>query len=240
MTARPARKRAHIGQGVDVYGGPVIDPTANVIALSLAANQRQDDLRELTNRLMDSELRRLEEKAILRAEFAKEIQALESNRLNAIRQVDVLAVSTAADRAQAAIQTLAAQTTANAENLRNALTVTANTIASQTAATVGAITERLSALEKSSYEGKGKQAIADPQLAELVSEMKSLRVSRDTGVGKSEGISASWAFVVAVGTLILGLLGALGYSSAKSSNAPPFISPQIIYVPVPSPTPVSR
>jgi hypothetical protein len=38
-------KPSNAGQGVDAQGGPVVDPTANVIALNEAANRRQDDLR---------------------------------------------------------------------------------------------------------------------------------------------------------------------------------------------------
>lgn len=39
------REPLNVGQGVDAAGDPVVDPTANVIALSEAAARRQDDLR---------------------------------------------------------------------------------------------------------------------------------------------------------------------------------------------------
>ncbi len=202
MTTNP-RPKGPAGMAVDSSGLPVVDPTANVIALTEAAVQRQDDLRESNNKYLESEIRHLREMASLRAEHGKVVGELETNRLNAIRQVDVLAVSTAADRAQAAISTLAAQTTANAENLRNALTVTATTIANQTAATVAAITERLAALEKAGYESKGKSAFSDPMFSELLTEVKSLREGRSQAGGQSKGINMVWVAV-------LGFLGAVG------------------------------
>jgi len=194
------------GRAVDLSVGAVVDPTENVRDLVIAANTRQDDLRTITKELVEAKFEHLQAMAQLRAEHVKELASMESSRLNAIRQVDVLAVSTAADQAQAAIQTLAASTTTNAENIRNALTATATAIATQTANTVNAITERLAALEKSSYEGKGKQTLADPMLVELVAEMKSLRQVTTTNAGKGSGMNAMWGYVVQA----IGLLAALG------------------------------
>lgn len=140
-----------------------IDPTENVKALTEAANQRQDDLRALTKELFHAETRvlavtieGLEKRMILRAEHAKEIRQLETERVNAIRQVDVLAGNTAAERALVAIQTLASQTTAERETLRNLVTTTAATVATQTSQEFARIHGEISALQKTSYEGAGK------------------------------------------------------------------------------------
>lgn len=212
-TSQNGKERRHknSGVGVDVYGNPSVDPSENVKALSEAANARQDDLRNSNNLLLDAKIEHLEKMAQLRAEHSKEINALESNRLNAIRQVDVLAVNTAADRAQAAIQALAVTTTSNAENLRNALNSTASTIATQTANTVSQITERLAALEKSSYEGIGKGRVADPMLAEMVEELKGLRESRAGISGKSQGISASWGILLGAFSLLAAIGSIIGF-----------------------------
>lgn len=159
----------------ELSGGELtIDPTENVKALTEAANQRQDDLREITKELFHAEIQvldvtisGLEKRMILRAEHAKEIRQIESEhakeirrteteRVNAIRQVDVLAGNTAADRALVAIQTLASQTTAERETLRNLVTTTAATVAAQTGQEFARIHEEISALQKSSYEGAGK------------------------------------------------------------------------------------
>lgn len=157
-------------------GELTIDPTENVKALSAAASQRQDDLRQLNNERINAEIRVLAEKLIgleqsltekvtglekrlvLRAEHATDIRHLETERVNAIRQVDVLAQSTAAQRALEAIQTLAQQTTAERETLRSLVTTSAATLATQNSQDLARINEAISALQKSSYEGAGKGA----------------------------------------------------------------------------------
>lgn len=146
-------------------GELTIDPTENVKALSAAANQRQDDLRQLNNERLAAEYRILVEKVeglekrlASHTEHSKEVRQLETERVNAIRQVDVLAQNTAAERALVAIQTLAMQTTAERETLRNLVTTSAATLAAQNSQDLARINEAISALQKSSYEGAGKGA----------------------------------------------------------------------------------
>jgi hypothetical protein len=203
-------KEQQDGLAVDRTGGPVVVPTANVIALNEAANRRQDDLRNLTNALTAAQIHHVIEMATLRADHAKEIRLLESDRLDKIRQVDVLAGNTAADRALVAIQTLDRTTQANAETLRSMVATTATAIATQTGNTVAQQNERIAALEKSSYTGIGKQAVADPMMAELVAEMKRLRESTATGVGKQEGISWTGALIMGSVAFIAAVLGIAG------------------------------
>ena len=223
------------GMGVDAHGGPVIDPTENVLALVEAAVQRQDDLRITNDKRIEQHFGHVEMIAQLRADQVKAMQEAEAMRLNSIRQVDVLAVSTAADRALSAIQTLAATTAANAENLRSALTATAATIATQLDRTVAGINERLAALERSSYEGKGKEAMADPQMERLSALVESLARQQSTGAGKSAGIGTAWAVALGVIGLVSSLLviGGVVVSivlfTSRSAGAP-------IYVPAPAGT----
>lgn len=199
------------GERPRLSGGELtVDPTENVKALSAAAHQRQDDLRQLNNQRIDAELKVLqvqvasiEKEMLLRAESAREIRLLESDRLDKIRQVDVLAGNTAADRALVAIQTLATSQAAAAETLRSMVTTTASTIAAQTSETVAGLTNRIAQLEKSSYEGAGKQAVADPMMAELVSEVKRQNAIITSGTGQSQGAKNTVAYIViAVGFLV--------------------------------------
>lgn len=189
-----------------VGGERTIDPTENVKALSAAASLRQDDLRMATDKRIEAELSHLKRISKLRAQYSKEIRDLESRRLDAIRQVDVAATKTEADRALAAIQTLAATTATNAENIRNQMTNTAATIAKQTSDTVSQITERIAALEKSSYEGAGKQAYADPMLAELVAQVKRLTESGAGTTGRTQGIISGRDWLIAAVGLLLTLM----------------------------------
>lgn len=192
-----------IGDAVDIQGNPAFDPSANVIALTEAANKRQDDLRRAHRRFVAMQMSYIEKIGELRAAHTKEMMVGEAERLNSIRQVDVTAVKTEADRALAAIQVLATQTQTNAENLRNALTSTAATIAKQTSDTVAQLIERIAALEKSSYEGKGKSSYADPMMIELNEGMKALRGT------KSEGLSLVMQIglgILTAGGIVFGIM----------------------------------
>jgi hypothetical protein len=131
--------------------------------------------------------------------------AADSKRLDAIRQVDVLAVNTSAERSAQAVAALAATTSANAENLRTALNNTAATIATQLTNTVDAITKRIAALEQSFYEGKGRQTVVDPQMERLTALVEALARTQATGAGKSEGFSASWGFLLGAVSLVAAL-----------------------------------
>jgi hypothetical protein len=223
------------GLGVDRSGGPVVDPTENVAKLNEASNKRQDDLRDASDRFNAAALSHVKELAKLRDEHYKEIRDSEAKRGDSVRRVDVEATKTEWERAQQAIQTLASQTTVNAENLRNALNSTAVSMAKQvsdtaiatakqTADSFGEITTRIAALEKAYYEGKGKEAVSDPMMAELVSEMKILRESRNVTAGKGEGVSNTWAIIGAVLGTLAGIalvgIGIVGIVMGLQSKLP--------------------
>ena len=55
-TIRQPRRGGKAGMGVDSLGGPVIDPTENVISLVEAEAKRQDDLRRASKELTDEKV----------------------------------------------------------------------------------------------------------------------------------------------------------------------------------------
>jgi hypothetical protein len=224
------------GIGVDAAGGPVIDPTENVRELFEAGATRQDDLRLAERRLQEEKILRVENslRAVLsevkiRADHQRDLDTLEAKRLDAVRSVDQLAVKTEADRSAAAITALANAAATTAETLRSAVNTSATNLATQLTNTVNAITERIAALEKSSYTGQGKQAVVDPQLTEMLGEMRALRAVQALGAGKTEGMDATWKFLIA-GVGLLVALNALGVFSRTATTA----APQVIYVPAPA------
>lgn len=195
------------GIGVDAKGGPVVDPTANVIALNEASIKRVDDMNVLLERLTDEKIRRMEEGIKVRAEitemrsiYVKELMALraeqqkelreqESKRLDAVRSVDQLAVKTESDRSTVAITALAAVHATTAETLRSAVNTSATNLATQLVSTVSAITERIASLEKASFTASGKQQVADPQidrLAQMVERLVSHQAALDGKAGVVE------------------------------------------------------
>lgn len=106
------------GPAVDARGLAAPDPTANVIALTTAGFQRQDDLRAAHTRSLRRELR-------LHVRYQEKLARAESARIDAIRAVDVAAVATAAVAAQQRADTLATQVLALADTLRNTVATTA-------------------------------------------------------------------------------------------------------------------
>lgn len=138
-------------------GGYPADPTINVQNLLIAAVQRQDDLRE-------ADARRINEVAILRAEYTEKLTIAEAKRIDAIRAVDVNAVAVAAERATAQANVLANQVAASAETLRGLVAATAATIAKQLSDLTTQLTDRISALEKSQYTISGAGGVTTPAI----------------------------------------------------------------------------
>jgi len=230
-------ERRRSGLGVDSAGGPVIDPTENVRELFEAGSTRQDDLRLAERRLqeekvvrVEGELRAVQREVAIRATHQNALDMLEAKRLDAVRSVDQLAVKTEADRSAAAITALANAAATTAETLRSAVNTSATNLATQLDRTVTAITERIAALEKSSYTGAGKQAVADPMMEQLIGEMRNLTAQRAADMGKSAGIGASWGVLLGAVALIGALLSLFG----RSTPTPPVPAPQVIYVPAPA------
>jgi hypothetical protein len=204
-----AKSRAVGGAGYSNRGVPV-DPTQNVKDLSEAANARQDDLRNLTKELYDAKIACIKEMGDLRERHQRELDHAESERLDSIRQVDREDVNKTAAQALSAIQTLAATTNTTAETLRTQVATTAQATANTLTTITGEINKRLSALELTSSEGKGKQTVADPQMEKLTALVEMLARNQATGTGKSEGISMVGALIMGGVALIGGLLGIAG------------------------------
>ncbi len=137
----------------------ILDPTHNVRAIVENAVRRIDDLMNaLSERVgdaIDAERRRVDEQMKLRAEYDVQLNVAEAKRIDAIRAVDVNAVSVANERATAQAAVLANQVSASAETLRALVAATAATVAQQLSQVSSGIADRLSALEKSQYENKG-------------------------------------------------------------------------------------
>ena len=135
------------------------DPTDNVRELLVLNTERSDSLRAAeqlrVSELMDAERRRVNEQMDLRAEYDAKLAVAEAKRIDAIRAVDVNAVSVANERATAQAAVLANQVAASAETLRALVAATAATQATQLATLTSQLTDRLASLEKSQYENKG-------------------------------------------------------------------------------------
>lgn len=185
---------------------PEIDPTSNVKdlvrevivrmdALREAERRREESLREAERRLAESEIRAVREVMQLRADHAKELSLAESERINAIRAVDVNAVAIANERANAQAQVLASQVAASAEANRTLVASTAVTQKQQLDQIITPLSDRLTALEKLQYEGKGLSGTIPPSVVEQLAQ---LQESRYRSEGKS-GLSTPLLMLIAAG-----------------------------------------
>jgi len=181
-------------------GVGTVDPTSNVRELVAAETKRQDDLRVASERRQDelrqaSELR-LDEVAEIRAIHARELNEAETKRIDAIRAVDVAAVSIAAERTSASATVLANQVAQSAETLRALVATTAAASASATAASFGQLSDRITLLERTSYEGSGKSAVTDPAMAKMLVALEQIQLNIAKGQGR-EGMSTPLLMTIA-------------------------------------------
>jgi len=135
------------GPGVDAAGRPVIDPTENVKSLTEAAVRRLDDLANMRTHYSD----RLEaQRAIFESrlrEADRELRKAESDRIDAIRAVDVGAVQRAAE-----------VSAAQAEALRNTVAAAAAAAATALGAALDPIQKDIADLRRAQYEAQGQKA----------------------------------------------------------------------------------
>jgi hypothetical protein len=128
----------------------VIDPTKNVLEHVAAAIRRQDDLRA-------AESRHVREVGTLREHYAQALRAAESARIDAIRAVDVGAVSRAAEVASTQATTLATQVQVSAETLRAQVAAAATAAAVSLAAALEPVQKNIDDLRRAQYEQQGQK-----------------------------------------------------------------------------------
>ena len=165
----------------DLNGG---DPTKNVLDLVNAAIARVDDLRE-------AETRHQTEIARLLVGRVEAMMAAESNRIDAIRAVDVDAVQKASTAANAQATALAAQVVQSAEALRAQAAATAVLNESRLAVALDPITKAVAELRQMQYKQQGERA--------------QVQESREKGGATSNWMGLVVAISIGVGTLVLGV-----------------------------------
>lgn len=205
------------GPPVDATGQQAEDPTANVIALQRAATQRQDDLREASERFIlaqieaaeklnalrsentalfrAAETRRIDDLITLRADYETRLAGAEAKRIDAIRAVDVNAVQNATERAVEQATVLAQQVDRSAETLRALVASTEQSVAASQRQSSTELSNRITALEQSQSFGQGRQTISDPALVTLADEVKKLAAAQSTSVGETTGSSNTIAYI---------------------------------------------
>lgn len=196
-----------------------------VLLYSMKKSTLKCQLLSLNNDLRIAESRRIDDIMKLHTEFSDKLSIAESKRIDALRAVDVSGVSIANERATAQASVLANQVVASADALRTLVSQTAATMAQQTQNLTTQLTDRLASLEKSQYENKGKSGLVDPMITELTTEVKNLREARATSTGTVNGISSSWAILLAVLGAVALLLGLYNNLNKTTTVSAPIVQP---------------
>ena len=149
--------------------GPGKDPSPNVYDLVRAAIERQDDLRQAESRHIrelasarhnyERQLREADRhEADTRAEYEGRLREQETQRLDAIRAVDVATGAAAAQAAEARATTLAAAQQASAEVLRNQLEQARITTAEALEARIAPLVKAVEDLRQAQYQQQGEKS----------------------------------------------------------------------------------
>jgi hypothetical protein len=204
------------GPGVDSSGTPVIDPTQNVLDLVHAAIDRQDDLRLADSshirELMsvrasyEEQLRSADRhEASLRAAYEEKLAAKETARIDAIRAVDVGAVTRAAEVSATQAATLATQQQASADALRGQVEQARIATADALAQALAPITKSIEDLRAAQYQQQGEKS----------SKVETSSTDRDQVAMEMARIAAAqarmqmYALVIAALVLAIALYAAL-------------------------------
>jgi hypothetical protein len=205
---KPVPPGGNPGPGVDLYGQPVIDPTQNVLDLVEAAIRRQDDLRQLQTRYTHQigEMRETHAQYVaeLRAQFQKELRQAETARIDAIRAVDVGAVSRAAEVSAAQASTLAASQQASADALRGQVEQARIATADALAQALAPITKSIEDLRAAQYQQQGEKS----------SKVETSTSDRDAVLIEQARIQATQARMQLAGVLIAALVLAVALYAA--------------------------
>lgn len=160
------------GPSTDRHNDPVVDPTKNVLDLVESAITRLNDLNNLDRHWRD----KLDD---LRSDHNRQIRKAESDRIDAIRAVDVGNVQRAAE--VQATQALA---------LANQVVATATALETKLGATVAPLQTRIDDLTRVQYEGVGgkQQAVehraVETDFAPVVAAVAALERSKAIAEGQ--------------------------------------------------------
>ncbi len=184
------------GPAVDARGVPTLDPTANVIALTTAGFNRQDDLRSAHGKGLRREMK-------LHNKYTALLAVAESARIDAIHAADDAAKAREAIVNAAQQATLAKQVTDTAEAFR--VQVEAQRVATADAldSKLAPIQNSLAELQKALYAGQGEK-VATVDSASLAREAAAAALAAQSGRRENY----QWAIGVAV-LVFVALIGFL-------------------------------
>lgn len=145
------------GPSTDRHNDPVIDPTANVLRDIASERRRYDDLFEIESKWRDKEAQWRDKESELRAQHTKDMRQAETDRIDAIRAVDVGAVQRAAEVQAQQAEALRQSQVETAEALRQQVATTAIAFEAKLDAKTDPLQKRIDDLSRAQYEAQGQK-----------------------------------------------------------------------------------
>ncbi len=197
------RRPSGLGLGVDSTGGPVIDPTENVLALVDVEKQHQQELRQSDAKYVDA-MRTADAKyqdGMRNAEQAKQ-ESLSLLKQNYDKQIS--------DILTAQIKSTLELTSTQLDKVTASLSNQINAAVVQQSGLITTLSERIGRLEQLQWQTAGKTSVSDPAAADMVLAVRKLTETTKVGEGREIGRGEIIAYIVtaiAVATAIVKFLG---------------------------------
>lgn len=192
-----ARGISGAGAGIDIFGGPVIDPTKNVLdlvkaeskyqdAMRGASEKFQDAIRDAENRRLQAESKRLEDLSRVENFKLASLAAAETRRVDGLEEQRVRYEARIAEDLRVNVKTTSDQLAGQliketgalynqiailTTSVTNQITTLTNSMTNQVSGISSGINARLADLERFRWESGGKAAVSDPALTVALAEM---------------------------------------------------------------------
>ena len=169
-TGRPTRRPVQSGTGmaVDSSGGPVIDPTENVLALVDVEKQHQHELRDADNRFLDANLIAQEKLQNFAREAEAKLQNFareeESKFQTALREAETSRIDQLAQTRQEFQNTIR-------DMLAESVRTTSTLVSTQLVQIQATFDARVSKLEAFQFTLAGRSSVADPAIENAMKRM---------------------------------------------------------------------
>lgn len=185
---RAATKRTDDLRELDISWSAKLQDANNrrLDELQKAETKRMDEVGVLQKIRTEEGLKHISEMDKLRHEHTADLADKDAINLEKIRQIDVLARDEKAAAGERATQALAVKSTEDADNIRKQVDSTATSIATSTGLQFDRMNNRITTLEQSKSLAEGRGMIADPQISELIQEVRKLSLAASQNVGKSD------------------------------------------------------
>lgn len=194
---------------VKAVNGGTIDPSLNTKELIAAALVGLEKQRVSEEKINDAKNAHLKEIGDLRSAHAKERDEMRSDHQAEISKLREGYQEKIQIAANTAITTLAKQTTDLSTTLAKQVSDTATAAETRSSSQYNDTNKRVSALELSSSEGRGAQAISEPQRDKLAEVVERLERNQAAGGGRSEGMEKFYGWIIGGVALLFLLLNYL-------------------------------